>query len=51
MMQLVVPDSLKEEILYGVHEGMYRAGVLIVVVVLLGKLLHHIIEPHYNQYE
>ena len=28
-----------------------RAGVLIVVVVLPGKLLHYIVEPQYSQYE
>ena len=32
--QLLVPDSMKVEILYGIHEGI-GAGVLIVVIVLL----------------
>ena len=47
MMQLVVPDSLKEEILYGIHEGV--GGGHLGVEKLVAKLKERYYWPgHYN---
>ena len=49
MMQLVVPDSLKEEILYGVHEGIGGGGGHLGVEKSVAKLKERYYWPgHYN---